>query len=244
MMPTIASAGTFENAGKFLKNTCSLRCLTCSSRYVRISGLTSSSASNTGRSSRSASTSALARIVAGFGVPFSISTSPKLSPARSMLSAISSPPSPRFTMRARPDTMTWIASLAAPSSTMTLPNGYDAGTKLRTTSVRASSGRKRRMGRSSRMPRSAAMLSTARPSARAPCARDRAATRRWRVRRSARTSGSSSTGACLRRTTSTWCDVADLEGPDDLARRGAQHGRLHVRVARLEQHVLPTRGGG
>ena len=76
--------------------------------------------------------------------------------------------------------MTWMASLAAPSSTMTLPNGYDAGTKLRTTSVRASSGRNRRMGRSSRMPRSPAMLSTARPSARAPCARDRAATRRWR----------------------------------------------------------------
>ena len=111
MMPTMASAGTFENAGKFLKKTCSLRCLTCSSRYVRISGLTSSSASNTGRSSRRASTSALARTVAGLGVPFSISTSPKLSPARSMLSGISSPPSPRFTIRALPETMTWMASL-------------------------------------------------------------------------------------------------------------------------------------
>ncbi len=32
--------------------------------------------------------------------------------------------------------------------------------------------------------------------------------------------------------------VADLEGPDDLARRRTEHGRLHVRVARLEQHVL------
>ena len=59
----------------------------------------------------------------GVGRPFSISTSPKLSPACSMLSGISSSPSPRFTMRARPDTRTCMASLAAPSSMMTLPNG-------------------------------------------------------------------------------------------------------------------------